>query len=252
MKFLDIKTDYAFKKVFGSEDSKERLISFLNAILYSESADFLKIKDLTIVDPYNIPMLKGMKDTFVDVKAILSDNSKVIIEMQVINHDGFEKRVLYNAAKNYSSQLVTKEQYSLLNPIIALSIVDFNMFEDSTSVITKFKLLEKKQFIDYSDDLELVFIELPKFTKEYHQVENIRDEWIWFVKNASSVEHTPDGISKTLKSAFEVANEANLQPLKNWNFNTKNKNLYWFRNHQSQKQQEKAMRKVIKRVSRKV
>ncbi|MDQ5920679.1 MAG: hypothetical protein QG673_735, partial [Pseudomonadota bacterium] len=28
MKFLDIRTDFAFKKVFGSEDSKVRLISF--------------------------------------------------------------------------------------------------------------------------------------------------------------------------------------------------------------------------------
>ena len=100
MKFLDIKTDFAFKKVFGSADSKDLLISFLNATIDFENNR--KIEDLTIVDPYNIPMLKGMKDTFVDVKAELDDGSRVIIEMQVLNHEGFEKRVLYNAAKNYS------------------------------------------------------------------------------------------------------------------------------------------------------
>ncbi len=33
-----------------------------------------------------------MKDTFVDVKAELSDNTRVIKEMQVLNHEGFEKR----------------------------------------------------------------------------------------------------------------------------------------------------------------
>ena len=43
MQFLDVKTDYAFKKVFGSEESKDILISFLNAIIYSESE--VKIKD---------------------------------------------------------------------------------------------------------------------------------------------------------------------------------------------------------------
>ncbi len=32
MRFIDIKTDYAFKKVFGSENSKEILFSFLNSI----------------------------------------------------------------------------------------------------------------------------------------------------------------------------------------------------------------------------
>jgi len=33
MRFLDVKTDFAFKKVFGSEQSKEILLSFLNAML---------------------------------------------------------------------------------------------------------------------------------------------------------------------------------------------------------------------------
>ena len=109
MRFLDIKTDFAFKKVFGSADSKDILISFLNAIIDFENNR--KIQDLTIVDPYNIPMLKGMKDTFVDVKAQLDDGSWVIIEMQVLNHEGFEKRVLYNAAKNYSIQLTKGDAY---------------------------------------------------------------------------------------------------------------------------------------------
>ncbi len=83
MKFLDVKTDYAFKKVFGSEQSHDILISFLNAIIRFN--DDLKIKSLEIVDPYNIPMIKGMKDSFVDVKARLEDDSLVIIEMQVLN-----------------------------------------------------------------------------------------------------------------------------------------------------------------------
>jgi len=70
--------------VFGSEQSKEILLSFFNAMLYQESPR--KITDVTIVDPYNIPLLKGpllkgMKDTYVDVKAVLDDGSMVIIEM---------------------------------------------------------------------------------------------------------------------------------------------------------------------------
>jgi len=33
MKFIDPKTDFAFKRIFGSEESNEILISFLNALL---------------------------------------------------------------------------------------------------------------------------------------------------------------------------------------------------------------------------
>ena len=78
MKFLDVKTDYAFKKVFGTLKNKSILVEFLNSLI--TFPDNRKVKNFTIVDPYNIPMLKGMKDTFVDVKAVLDNDTKVIIE----------------------------------------------------------------------------------------------------------------------------------------------------------------------------
>lgn len=78
MNFLDVKTDYAFKKIFGSDTSKEILISFLNA------------------------------------------------------------------AKNYSIQLNKGEDYHLLNPIIALNIVDneANLIKDELEAQHK-----RKEFI---------------------------------------------------------------------------------------------------------
>ncbi|MDQ5922165.1 MAG: hypothetical protein QG673_2224, partial [Pseudomonadota bacterium] len=200
MKFLDVRTDFAFKKVFGSEDSKVRLISFLNSVIEFENN--AQIKDLVIVDPYNIPLLKGMKDTFVDVKAVLDNDTRVIIEMQVLNHGGLEKRILYNAAKNYSAQLLEGEKYHLLNPIIALTILDFVMFEDSNKVISNFKLLEKEDFINYTDDLEMIFIELPKFNKGLEELVDIKDQWIYFIKNAGSLEFIPDNMSDPVNSAF--------------------------------------------------
>jgi predicted transposase/invertase (TIGR01784 family) len=208
MRFLDVKTDYAFKKVFSSVGSQDKLISFLNAIVYDGFK--VKIKDLTIVDPYNIPMIKGVKDTFVDVKAVLDDNTKVIIEMQVLHHSGFEKRVLYNAAKNYSIQLNKAEDYHLLNPVIALSIVDFTMFESNSNVINRFKLIEKDTFIDYNDDIELIFVELPKFNKKENELTNIKDEWIYFIKNAGSLEYIPKNLNDNIKDALDTVNEANL------------------------------------------
>ena len=208
MKFLDVKTDFAFKKVFGSTDSKDILISFLNSVIEFDNKQ--KITDLTIVDPYSIPLLKGMKDTYVDVKAELSDKSRVIIEMQVLNHEGFEKRILYNAAKNYSIQLKKGDAYHLLNPVIALTITDFILFDNSPELINNFKLLEKKQFIEYSDDIELIFIELPKFIKTEEELETIQDKWIYFIKNAGDLNYIPDNLEQELEKAFNVANEAGL------------------------------------------
>ena len=207
MKFLDVKTDFAFKKVFGSEDSKDILINFLNSVIIFENNS--KIQSLTIVDPYNIPMLKGMKDTYVDVKAELENNSHVIIEMQVLNHEGFEKRILYNAAKKYSAQLKKGENYHLLNPVIALTITDFDLFPEQKDLISHYKLLEKKHLIEYSDDIELIFIELPKFTKTEEELSSIQDKWLYFIKNAGSLNYVPKHLSKEIEKAYQIANEAN-------------------------------------------
>jgi len=209
MKFLDVKTDYAFKKVFGSEHSVPVLISFLNAILDYKNEE--KITHLEIVDPYQIPLLKGMKDTFVDVKARLANGKQVIIEMQVLNVKGFEKRILHNAAKQYSQQLKRGESYQLVNPIIALTFTDFQMFDDSEEFISHFKLLETKRFIEYSDDVELIFVELPKFKKQVDVLDTIKDKWIFFLKNAGSLDYIPEVLTDPcIKEAFDTANEAGL------------------------------------------
>jgi hypothetical protein len=41
----------------------------------------------------------------------------VVIEMQVLSVIGFEKRILYNAAKAFSIQLEVGEDYARLNSV---------------------------------------------------------------------------------------------------------------------------------------
>lgn len=204
------------KKVFGSEQSKDILISFLNAVIDFEGNEKevapLAIVDLTIVDPYQIPLIKGMKDTYVNVKAMLSNHKTVIIEIQVLNVEGFEKRILYHAAKAYSSQLQKTEAFATLEPIIALTITDFVMFEEIENIITYFKLIEKDKLIKYSDEIELIFVELPKFTKNEDELDSVTDKWIYFIKNAGTLEYTPKGLVEEveIRKAFEIANTAGM------------------------------------------
>lgn len=210
MRFLDVKTDYAFKKVFGSAESKPILISFLNALIGFPKGR--EVTDLTIVDPYQIPLLQGMKDTFVDVKAKLADGREVIVEMQVLNVKGFEQRILYNAAKSYSRQLQVGEDYALLNPVIALTLTDFNLFETG-EVCSRFLLLEKERFIQYRDDIDLIFFELPKFLLEESELQTIQDKWLYFVKNAGHLRMVPKALDEEpIREAFAIANTAALSP----------------------------------------
>lgn len=210
MRFINPKTDFAFKKIFGDEQNKDILISFLNAILYQGNS---AIESLEILNPYQPPKIRGVKDTYLDIRAKLNNEQTVIIEMQVLNVEGFEKRILYNAAKAYSIQLDTGADYTLLNPVIALTITDFEMFPNLDKVISRFVLKERDYLVDYLIyDIELVFVELPKFGKKLEELETLTDKWIYFLKNAKSLEVVPEqmGEVQAIKKAFEVANRADL------------------------------------------
>ena len=90
MAFISPKTDYAFKKIFGSDQSQDILISFLNAVIYDGKN---QIKSLIIINPYNPAQVQTLKDSYLDVRAVLDDDSQVIIEMQVASVTAFVRLV---------------------------------------------------------------------------------------------------------------------------------------------------------------
>jgi len=209
MQFLNPKTDFAFKKIFGSQESTDILLSFLNAILGLQSP--YKIVDVSILDPYLAPKIRGMKDTYLDVRAKDEQGKSYIIEMQVLNVEGFEKRVLYNACKAYAGQLQPGESYQLLTDVITITITDFVMFEDLSKVINTFKLTADNGFV-YSDDLELVFAELPKFTLKESELRSTLERWFYFLKYAPDLSAVPTSfqLEPAIIHAFNIANKAGL------------------------------------------
>jgi predicted transposase/invertase (TIGR01784 family) len=210
MIFINPKIDYAFKKIFGSSESKDILISFLNALIYEGNPT---IEDLEIINPNLQPKLEGLKDTYLDVKAKLSDGTLVIIEMQVLNVQSFGKRVLYNAAKTYAFQLEAAQGYRMLKPVIALTITDFEMFPNSPQFISRFVFKEVKTNLTYPEnELDLVFVELPKFTKGQEELVTLADKWIYFMKNARSLTSIPETMDSIpeIHEAFNIANQASL------------------------------------------
>jgi predicted transposase/invertase (TIGR01784 family) len=210
MRFISPKTDFAFKKIFGSTASKPILISFLNAIIYQGEKI---IQDLEIIDPYNPPETPEFKGSYLDVKATLNNGTIVIIEMQVLNVPAFEKRVVYNLAKTYSNQLKYGQGYIYLQPVIALTITDFTLFTETEEVITFWVFKEQRELIDYSnEELKMVFIELPKFEKNLEELETLTEKWIYFIKEAPNLEVIPEkmGEVEEINQALTIANLANL------------------------------------------
>ncbi len=210
MRFLNPKTDFAFKRIFGSEASREVLVSFLNAVLALEGAE--QIVEVTILDPYQMPRIKGWKDTYVDVRARDRHGRSFIVEMQVLPAPGLEKRVLYNACKAYVGQIQQAEDYRKLVEVIAITITDFFMFRELREIVSTFRLSAAENPGFTNRDLALVFVELPKFTKTEAEVSSPLDRWLYFLKEAGVLDAVPASLAvdPAIEQAFEIANRAGL------------------------------------------
>ncbi|MES0336760.1 MAG: Rpn family recombination-promoting nuclease/putative transposase [Candidatus Magnetobacterium sp. LHC-1] len=205
MRFVDVKSDIAFKKIFGNERKKEILISFLNAVLYLRGDR--EIGGIEILNPYQMPKMEGLKETILDIKAVDKSGVTFIVEIQIQKQKGFEKRVLYYTSKAYIGQLGRGEDYPNLRPVIYIGIVDFEIFEGN-NYLTRHLILNKDTLKRELTDFEFNFIELPKFTKTEAEIESIIEKWVYFIKNAYSLEMVPVSADFVeIKEAYDIANE---------------------------------------------
>jgi len=204
MKFVDIKNDIAFRKIFGNENKKEILISLLNAVL--ELPKGKKIKKIEIKDPFQLPEIKHLKSSILDVRVTDERDISYIVEMQVEELDRFDKRVQYYTAKQYSAQIEKGEDYPKLNQVIFIGILDFTFFDDDTEYITRHRTVNVRTQKSKLNGMEYNFVELPKFTKELNSCKSLVDKWIYFIKNAPNLEVIPADVKdEGLKHAYEDA-----------------------------------------------
>jgi predicted transposase/invertase (TIGR01784 family) len=87
------------------------------------------------------------------------------------------------------------------------------MFPEIPAVTTRFILKEKDFLFDYPlYDLELVFVELPKFQQSLEALTSLSDRWLYFMQNAPSFQQIPSALATlpALEQAFTIANQANL------------------------------------------
>ncbi len=203
MKFADIKNDIAFRKIFGNETKTEILISFLNAVLKLE--DDKQIDLIEILNPYQLPRMAGSKSTILDVRARDKAGNSYIVEMQVTDKIGLDKRIVYYSARGYASQLDAGENYYKLKPIIFIGILDFEYLE-SPNYLSRHLILDSETKEHKLKDLEFSFIELPKFNKTEQELKNLVEKWIFFIKNAENLQIIPKNLDdKGLEIAYQQA-----------------------------------------------
>ena len=195
MKFISPQNDFAFKRIFGDEQHKEVLISFLNSVL--DLSGEREVVEVQIVDPYQVPRLKQFKETILDIKATCQSGRQFIVEMQVEHQHHFYKRALYYSSKAYTEQLHIGVDFTELKPVYFIGVLNFEAIPGSR-YLSRHIILDEETQEQHIRDFEFCFIELPKFTKHESELQSVVDKWIFFLKNLG----TKDGDDKDFSRIF--------------------------------------------------
>lgn len=206
-KYVNPLTDFGFKKLFGTEPNKELLIDFLNQVLPTHH----QIKDLTYAQNEQM----GGNDT--DRKAIFDlycqgeSGERFIVEIQKAKQNYFKDRSIYYASFPIQEQAKKGTWDYALNPIYTVGILDFE-FEEHKKEEELLHLIElKDQSCEiFYDKLKFIYIELPKFKKEAHQLRTQFDKWLFVLRHLSQLQDRPiqlqERIFHKLFKAAEIAN----------------------------------------------
>ena len=213
MKFADPKNDVAFRKIFGNEAKKVILISFLNSVLNLEGN--MKIIHLDFLTTFQLPRITGLKTSIIDVKVKDQMGNTYLVEMQLSEVIGFDKRVQYYVSKEYSSQIEKGDDYSVrtgfkrVPTVVLVGILEFDYFKGN-NYLTRHLLLNVETLENELKDISFTFIELPKFKKELSECKTLTDKWIYFIKNAKNLEVIPPDVSdEGLKEAYTESDKHN-------------------------------------------
>lgn len=207
MKFADPKNDVAFRKIFGNEAKKVILISFLNSVLNLEGDK--KIMHLDFLTTFQLPRITGLKTSIIDVKVKDQKGNTYLVEMQLSEVIGFDKRVQYYVSKEYSSQIEKGDEYYKLTPVVLVGILEFDYFEGN-NYLTRHLILNMETQKNELKDISFNFIELPKFKKELNDCKTLTDKWIYFIKNAENLEVIPPNVDdEGLKEAYTESDKHN-------------------------------------------
>ncbi len=212
--FADPKTDFVFKRIFGAEPNKRLLIELLNALLELEGEQ--RIADLTYLSPEQRVPVAELKLSIVDVKCRDHAGRSYVVEMQILNVEAFEKRVVYNVSKAYVMQIHSGDRYLELSDVIGVTICNFELWPAPPQpggrpvpMLSRWRMQEQNHGALALSQVQYVFLELPKYTKGAAP-ETTVERWAHFFREAENLTVIPPELSQEpYRTALEQARTAN-------------------------------------------
>ena len=228
-RYINFYTDFAFKKIFGTEANKDLLISFLNGLFNFEDDE--AIEDVTYLNTEQLGENIQERRAIYDVYCKTSRGDRFIVEMQKAQQDNFKDRALYYSSFAIREQAIkgAKERpwdYRLA-PVYVVGVLNFVMDESRPKkYLTRVKLKDDENR-DFSENLNFIFLEMPKFTKDENHLDSFLDKWLYVIKNLYKLQNQPAALTEGIfRKLFEVAEIASYKQEDRTNYEESLKNLW--------------------------
>ena len=177
MRYLNPKADLTFKRVFG--EHPDLVMSFLNALLPLQREEY--ITDIEYLPSEMVPDNPLRKNSIVDVRCKDNKGRHFIVEIQMIWSPEFKQRVLFNASKAYVRQMGSGEKYDLLQPVYSLNLVNDVFEPDLEEYYHYYRMVHVEHSERVINGLQLVFVELPKFTPHTYSEKKMEVLWLRYL-----------------------------------------------------------------------
>lgn len=206
-KYINLLTDFGFKRVFGTEPNKRLLIDFLNTLLPADR----QIADLTFKNNENVGSTPIDRKAVFDIYCQGVNGERFIVEIQKAKQNFFKDRSVYYSTFPIQEQALKGDWNYKLAPVYAVGVLDFVFAEDraSSKVMHMVQLKDEDCRVFY-DKLTFIYIELPNFRKSIDELDSHFDKWMFVLKNLAALSERPQLLKEEIFSElFEVAAIAN-------------------------------------------
>ena len=175
------RNDYAFKKLFGTEENKDIMIEFISLVTQLSKNDF---DDVRIENNEYIPRFYNDKTGRLDIKIRLHNGRKINVEMQNTYFDYYPKRSIFYCSKLIHEHFMSGFQYAQLKKCIAINVLN-SPFKLSKKVHSIYQIRETEEQTLLDELFEIHFLDLTKLQKD-----NLTslEKWLMFIKTDSKEE----------------------------------------------------------------
>ena len=209
-RYLDPKNDFVFKRIFGSHP--DLLISFLNALMPFEPGR--RIESLEYIPIEMVPENPAKKFSIVDVRCRDNFGRHFIVEMQMEWSSAFSSRMLFNASKAYVQQLKRKGNYSTLQPVYALGILNEDYDYKTEEFYHRYQIANRVNTDEVIEGIEVILVELPKFRAERWADRKMAVLWLRFLREVEEDAVVSDDLlaNEDISEALEICEEGAFTP----------------------------------------